>query len=193
MLSKGDICCFPSPSYCEYMGVSAPIWEMDVLLDTLRSPNSLLLWCLQPSWDPFRPIPSFCEHEQIKSKNKKQKQTILFRTCFGKIGSIGMCPTVLPTDILAISGATNWDVPLRICEVKNFAAAPTPRQFSTSIIRNSLCTYLILESNICFCLIFQSNIFNTSTVINGSFPINSPTFLCVIPTAGFIFFLKGPQ
>ena len=76
-------------------------------------------------------------------------------------------------------------------EVKNFTAAPTPRQFSTSTIRNSLCTYLFLESNICFCLIFQSNIFNTSTVINGSFPINSPVLLCIIPTAGFIFFWKG--
>jgi hypothetical protein len=60
-------------------------------------------------------------------------------------------------------------------EVKNFAAAPTPLQFSTSTIRNSLCTYLILESNICFYLIFQSNIFNPSTMINDSFLINSPT------------------
>ena len=62
-------------------------------------------------------------------------------------------------------------------EVKNFAAAPTPLQFSTSIIRHGMCTDLILESNNCFTSIYQSNIFNLSTVIKGFFLINSSMLL----------------
>ena len=106
-----------------------------------------------------------------------------------------MCQTTLPGDIsfwvsakMTVSSADSRDTH----EVKNFAAALTPLQFSTSIIRNSLCTYSILESNMFFRLIFQLNIFNSSTMINGSFPINSRILRDYYSDCWvFFFFRKG--
>lgn len=76
----------------------------------------------------------------IRYANCKQPQ--LHNTWIKKIGLNGICSMILSADILVSSAATNWKVPLqfvRHSRSQNFAAAPTPPQFSTAIIRNNLC------------------------------------------------------
>jgi hypothetical protein len=77
---------------------------------------------------------------------------------------------------------------------QNFTAAPTPRLFSTSTIRNNLFTDSILESNIDFKSNFQFNIFRSIDGVQRFSRSQPPALsLCGIPTAGLFFFVIGPQ
>jgi hypothetical protein len=169
---------------------------MDAVLDTLLCLNSQLSHCPPPSWLVQ------CHHSVHMSKSS-QKQ---------KPNANNLISYLIWKDLLN-QNVSNYSIRrlfghqyrqqtekflcsfARHSRSQNFAAAPTHLRFSTSTIRNSPCTTSNLESNICFYLIFHSNIFNSSTVINGSFPINSPTLhYALFRPLGFnFFFLQGPQ
>ena len=141
MLSNGDICCFPSPSYCEYMGFFAPIWEMDVLLDTLRSPNSLLLWCPQPSWDPFRPIHHSVNVSKSSQKTKNRSKQSYFVPALERLAQLECVQLFFPL--------TSWpsvaqQTEMFLCEFAKSKTSLLLRPLDNSLLQSYGTAYVLI-------------------------------------------------
>ncbi len=194
-MSLVDARCHVPNSLCAHqLPPVEPIAKMAATLGILLPPN-----CSKPQLPPHllgqsRPVSSSCKQQQFGSESTIGNGQSILSPYSERIAQMKcakqLCLATFRSECRQkiVSSADSRDTH----EVKNFAAALTPLQFSTSNIRNSLCTYSILESNMFFQVCISIEYFQFINKDQWVLPNNqSNTPLCLIPTAGFLFSRKG--
>ncbi len=196
MLPNGDRPLDPNWSESAHIGPFLPIWGMKPTLRTQMSLNWRLPQSLPLLLDRSRRIASFCEYKQIGS----DMQSANNHNCtIPESRRLAWMEFVQWFCLL-----TSWSAVLQqtikflcnLCDTREVNTSLLLRPLHNSQLQSYGTTYVFNQfwNQILISTWYFNSIFSIhhqwSTTPSPSQQSNAP--LCVIPTAGFIFFLKGP-